>query len=99
MANDSARGSKPGRHAEADREAEFGCSLKELCVLMELRGEVSVNKITSSYGGVAGLCARLRTSPVQGKDVKSSSSGERKARLELGRRRRDALNVVCYSAI
>ncbi|TNN45562.1 Plasma membrane calcium-transporting ATPase 3 [Liparis tanakae] len=70
MANNSVRGSKRGRHGEADRgadrDAEFGCSLKELCVLMELRGEVSMNKITTSYGDVAGLCTRLRTSPVQG---------------------------------
>ena len=67
MANNSFRGSKHGRRGEANHEAEFRCSLQELRSLMELRGEESVNKIKESYGDVSGLCARLRTSPIEGK--------------------------------
>lgn len=67
MANNSFRGSKHGRRAEANHEAEFSCSLQELRSLMELRGEESLAKIRDSYGDVGGLCARLRTSPVEGR--------------------------------
>ncbi|XP_031135581.1 plasma membrane calcium-transporting ATPase 1-like [Sander lucioperca] len=66
MANNSFRGSKHGRRGEANHEAEFRCSLQELRSLMELRGEESVTKIKESYGDVSGLCARLRTSPIEG---------------------------------
>ncbi|TNN46164.1 Plasma membrane calcium-transporting ATPase 3 [Liparis tanakae] len=84
MANNSDRRSKHGRDgqdaedAEAVLQAEFGCSLKELSALMELRGEVSLNKITASYGDVAGLCARLRTSPVHGLDGNSEDIDRRR---------------------
>lgn len=69
MANNSFRGSKHGRRGEANHEAGFSCSLQELCSLMELRGEESLAKIRDGYGDVNGLCARLRTSPVEGKCV------------------------------
>lgn len=69
MANNSLRGSKQGRRGEANHDAEFGCTPQELRTLMELRGADSVNKIKDSYGDVNGLCARLRTSPVEGKHV------------------------------
>lgn len=67
MANNSFRGSKHGRRAEANHEADFRCSLQELRSLMELRGEESLAKIRDSYSDVGGLCARLRTSPVEGR--------------------------------
>lgn len=67
MANNSFRGSKHGRRAEANHEADYRCSLQELRSLMELRGEESLAKIRDSYGDVGGLCARLRTSPVEGR--------------------------------
>lgn len=67
MANNSFRGSKHERHGEANHKGEFGCSLQELRSLMELRGGESLIKIQECYGDVNGLCARLRTSPVQGK--------------------------------
>lgn len=66
MANNSFRGSKHGRRGEANHEAEFSCTLLELRSLMELRGEESLTRIKESYGDVNGLCARLRTSPVEG---------------------------------
>lgn len=71
MANNSFRGSKHGRRGEANHEAEFSCSLQELRSLMELRGAESLNRIQESYGDVNGLCARLRTSPVEGKYVQT----------------------------
>lgn len=67
MANNSFRGSKHGRRAEANHEAEFSCSLQDLRSLMELRGEEALTRIRDGYGDVGGLCARLRTSPVEGR--------------------------------
>ncbi|XP_068585031.1 plasma membrane calcium-transporting ATPase 1-like [Cebidichthys violaceus] len=82
MANNSFRGSKHGRSGggggEANHDVEFGCSLKELCSLMDLRGEEALNKVKNSYGDVNGLCARLRTSPVQGLDGNSEDIDRRK---------------------
>lgn len=67
MANNSLRGSKHGRHGEANHEADLSCSLQDLRSLMELRGAEAVTRIQERYGDVGGLCARLRTSPVEGK--------------------------------
>ncbi|KAM7003167.1 plasma membrane calcium-transporting ATPase 1-like isoform 1-T2 [Tautogolabrus adspersus] len=78
MANNSLRGSKHGRRAEANHEAEFSCSLQDLRSLMELRGPESVTKIQECYGDVNGLCARLRTSPVDGLDGNSEDIDRRK---------------------
>lgn len=66
MANNSLRASTLGRRGEANHEADLSCSLQELRSLMELRGAESVTRIQKQYGGVGGLCARLRTSPVEG---------------------------------
>lgn len=71
MANNLFHGSKHGRHGEANHEADFSCSLEELCALMELRGPESLTRIQECYGDVNGLCARLRTSPVEGKYVQN----------------------------
>ncbi|XP_070686489.1 plasma membrane calcium-transporting ATPase 1-like isoform X2 [Pempheris klunzingeri] len=78
MANNSFRGSKHGRHAEAHHEAEFSCSVQELRSLMELSGAEALTKIQESYGDVSGLCARLRTAPVEGLDGKSEDIDRRK---------------------
>ncbi|CAG5958630.1 unnamed protein product [Menidia menidia] len=66
MANNSFRGSKHGRHGDANHDPEFSCSLQELRSLMELRGTEAIARIQESYGDVNGLCVRLRTSPAQG---------------------------------
>ncbi|KAL0968002.1 hypothetical protein UPYG_G00260850 [Umbra pygmaea] len=67
MNSNSFRGSKRGRHAQANHDAgEFNCTLKELRSLMELRGTEGISRIQECYGGVQGLCTRLRTSPVDG---------------------------------
>ncbi|XP_028286337.1 plasma membrane calcium-transporting ATPase 1-like isoform X2 [Parambassis ranga] len=78
MANNSFRGSKHGRRAEANHETEFSCSLLELRSLMELRGAEAITRIQETYGDVSGLCARLRTSPVEGLDGNSDDINRRK---------------------
>lgn len=65
MANNSYSGVK-NSVAEPNHDGEFGCSLKELRSLMELRGAEGLHKIQESYGDVNGLCSRLKTSPVDG---------------------------------
>ncbi|XP_034541596.1 plasma membrane calcium-transporting ATPase 1-like isoform X2 [Notolabrus celidotus] len=69
--SNSFRGSKHGRRGEANHEAEFSCTLQDLRSIMELRGPEAVTRIQECYGDVNGLCARLRTSPVEGLDGSS----------------------------
>uniref|UniRef100_A0A8C4NDU0 Calcium-transporting ATPase n=1 Tax=Eptatretus burgeri TaxID=7764 RepID=A0A8C4NDU0_EPTBU len=45
---------------------DFGCSLAELRLLMEFRGEEAIHKVQEAYGDVHGLCKRLHTSPTDG---------------------------------
>lgn len=66
MANNSYSGVKNSL-VEANHDGEFGCSLKELRALMELRGPEAISKIEETYGDVQGLCNRLKTSPVDGR--------------------------------
>ncbi|RXN39047.1 plasma membrane calcium-transporting ATPase 3 isoform X1 [Labeo rohita] len=63
MANNSYSGVK-NSVAEPNHDGEFGCSLKELRSLMELRGAEGLHKIQETYADVNGLCNRLKTSPV-----------------------------------
>ncbi|GAA6081251.1 plasma membrane calcium-transporting ATPase 1a isoform X1 [Tachysurus ichikawai] len=65
MANNSYSGVK-NSITEPNHDGEFGCSLKELRSLMELRGAEGLQKIQDTYGDVNGLCNRLKTSPVDG---------------------------------
>uniref|UniRef100_A0A3Q3J249 Calcium-transporting ATPase n=1 Tax=Monopterus albus TaxID=43700 RepID=A0A3Q3J249_MONAL len=51
---------------EGSHAAGFGCSLMDLRSLMELRGTEAVVKLQEDYGGVEGLCKRLKTSPTEG---------------------------------
>ncbi|XP_015227703.1 PREDICTED: plasma membrane calcium-transporting ATPase 1-like [Cyprinodon variegatus] len=78
MARNSLRGSKRRRSAEANHEPEFSCSLQELRLLMELRGPDAVTRIQDCYGGVNGLCTRLRSSPVEGLEGKPEDISKRK---------------------
>ncbi|KAK0399123.1 hypothetical protein QR680_002907 [Steinernema hermaphroditum] len=45
---------------------EFECTVAELRSLMELRGAEALDKINDTYGGVEGLCQKLRTDPNSG---------------------------------
>ncbi|CAO2636941.1 Plasma membrane calcium-transporting ATPase 4 [Lemmus lemmus] len=47
-------------------EGEFGCTLMDLRKLMELRSRDAVTQINTHYGGIQDICARLKTSPVEG---------------------------------
>jgi len=76
MASTSAhgRGAEPGESGQ-----NFDISLVELRHLMEHRGQDALEKINADFGGMDGLCAKLRTDPVNG--LPSD-----KAELELRRR-------------
>uniref|UniRef100_A0A3P9N5K5 Calcium-transporting ATPase n=1 Tax=Poecilia reticulata TaxID=8081 RepID=A0A3P9N5K5_POERE len=65
MANNSYSGVKNSL-MEANHDREFGCSLKELRSLMELRGAEAITKINETYGDTQGLCSRLKTSATDG---------------------------------
>ncbi|KAK6747709.1 hypothetical protein RB195_000730 [Necator americanus] len=47
-------------------DQEYGCTLAELRALMELRGGEALEKVISDYGSVEGLCAKLKTDPING---------------------------------
>uniref|UniRef100_A0A672NNZ8 Calcium-transporting ATPase n=1 Tax=Sinocyclocheilus grahami TaxID=75366 RepID=A0A672NNZ8_SINGR len=64
MAKNSFRGSK--YKADANHDGDFGCTLKELRSLMELRGPDGLQRIQECYGDVQGLCSRLKSSPIDG---------------------------------
>ncbi|XP_067360389.1 plasma membrane calcium-transporting ATPase 2 isoform X6 [Channa argus] len=51
---------------EDNHAVGFGCSLMDLRSLMELRGTEAVVKLQEDYGGIEGLCRRLKTSPTEG---------------------------------
>ncbi|XP_065756605.1 plasma membrane calcium-transporting ATPase 3 isoform X10 [Phocoena phocoena] len=57
---------KPQQQREAPHAGGFGCTLAELCSLMELRGAEALQKVQETYGDVGGLCRRLKTSPTEG---------------------------------
>lgn len=64
MARNSLRGSK--YKADANHDADFGCTLQELRSLMELRGTEGLQRIQECYGDVLGICTRLKSSPTDG---------------------------------
>lgn len=66
MANNSYSGVKNSM-VEVNHDGEFGCTLKELRSLMELRGTEAIGKIGESYGDIQGLSNRLKTSPIDGR--------------------------------
>uniref|UniRef100_A0A8C1JSH0 Calcium-transporting ATPase n=1 Tax=Cyprinus carpio TaxID=7962 RepID=A0A8C1JSH0_CYPCA len=76
MAKNSFRGSK--YKADANHDGEFGCTLKELRSLMELRGTDGSQRIQECYGDVQGLCSRLKSSPIDGLSGHSDDIARRK---------------------
>ncbi|KAM9705580.1 plasma membrane calcium-transporting ATPase 1 isoform 1-T2 [Menidia menidia] len=65
MANNSYSGVKNSM-VEANHDGDFGCNLKDLRSLMELRGAEAISKVGETYGDTQGLCSRLKTSPIDG---------------------------------
>uniref|UniRef100_A0A915D7F1 P-type Ca(2+) transporter n=1 Tax=Ditylenchus dipsaci TaxID=166011 RepID=A0A915D7F1_9BILA len=52
--------------SNASAEAQYDCTVEELRQLMEFRGTEAKEKIDQDYGGVQGLCQRLKTDPANG---------------------------------
>lgn len=69
MTNNSADHHPGNSVAEGSYEGDFGCSVMDLRNLMELRSAEAVTRINDTYGGVHNICKRLKTSPVEGKEV------------------------------
>uniref|UniRef100_A0A8C8E4P2 Calcium-transporting ATPase n=1 Tax=Oryzias sinensis TaxID=183150 RepID=A0A8C8E4P2_9TELE len=63
---------------EGNHAADFGCSVMDLRSLMELRGTEGVVKLQEDYGGVEGLCKRLKTSPTEGLEGNQTDLDKRK---------------------
>ncbi|XP_018111518.1 plasma membrane calcium-transporting ATPase 1 isoform X1 [Xenopus laevis] len=51
---------------DANHGGEFGITLEELRILMELRSTDALHKIQERYADVYGICSRLKTSPHEG---------------------------------
>lgn len=47
-------------------ENDYGCTVEELRQLMEFRGVEAREKIDQDYGGIKGLCQKLKTDPAHG---------------------------------
>uniref|UniRef100_A0A8C1SRT4 Calcium-transporting ATPase n=1 Tax=Cyprinus carpio TaxID=7962 RepID=A0A8C1SRT4_CYPCA len=63
---------------KANHDGDFGCTLKELRSLMELRGTDGSQRIQECYGDVQGLCSRLKSSPIDGLSGHSDDISRRK---------------------
>ncbi|XP_057217610.1 plasma membrane calcium-transporting ATPase 2 isoform X5 [Triplophysa rosa] len=66
---------------DSNHAGGFGCGLMELRSLMELRGMEAVVKIQEDYGGIEGLCQRLKTCPTVGLEGDSSDLDKRRETL------------------
>lgn len=71
-----------GNSVSENYEGEFGCTLMDLRKLMELRSADAVTQISTHYGGVQDICARLKTSPVEG--LSGNPTDLEKRRLVFG---------------
>ncbi|KAM3726764.1 Plasma membrane calcium-transporting ATPase [Dirofilaria immitis] len=58
--------------------SEFGCTLSELRALMDLRGAEALAQVHKKFGGIEGLCAKLKTDSVNGLSSEKSSLEERR---------------------
>lgn len=72
MANNTADHPPGNSVAEGNHDGDFGVSVEDLRGLMELRSAEAVGKIQDTYGDVQGLCRRLKTSPIEGKNMSST---------------------------
>lgn len=68
MANNSVAYSDVKYSIKDSNHGDFGITLEELRDLMELRAAEALHKIQECYGDVYGICTRLKTSPIEGKD-------------------------------
>lgn len=73
----------PANSVAESYEGEFGCTLMNLRKLMELRAADAVTQISAHYGGVQEICARLKTSPIEG--LSGNPADLEKRRLVFGK--------------
>ncbi|XP_038946570.1 plasma membrane calcium-transporting ATPase 4 isoform X2 [Rattus norvegicus] len=73
----------PANSVAESYEGEFGCTLMDLRKLMELRAADAVTQISAHYGSVQEICARLKTSPVEG--LSGNPADLEKRRLVFGK--------------
>ncbi|XP_056590536.1 plasma membrane calcium-transporting ATPase 2 isoform X2 [Triplophysa dalaica] len=66
---------------DSNHAGGFGCGLMELRSIMEVRGTEAVVKIQEDYGGIEGLCQRLKTSTTEGLEDDSSDLEKRRETL------------------
>lgn len=78
----------PANSPGESREGDFGCTVMDLRKLMELRSGDAIDQIHAHYGGVANLCSRLKTNPVEGEGVSGGTGPCRPQRFPLPGRRR-----------
>lgn len=69
MANNTADHPPGNSVAEGNHDKEFGLTVVDLRGLMELRSGEAVTKIQETYGDVQGICRRLKTSPIEGRNL------------------------------
>lgn len=50
--------------------ASFNITTAQLKELMECRGKEAITKLEKDFGGAQGICAKLNTSPTNGKFFK-----------------------------
>ena len=58
---------------------EYGCTVEELRSLMEYRSQEAKEKIDELYGGIDGLCKRLKTDPATGVPADDDELARRRA--------------------
>ena len=68
MANNAAEHPPGNSVADPSQEGDFGITTMDLRNLMELRSAEAVASIRDGYGDVQGICRRLKTSPIEGKE-------------------------------
>ena len=78
MANNTADHLPGNSVAEGNHDGDFGCTVMELRELMELRSAEAVGKIRDVYGDVQGICRRLKTSPIEGKNKQTNKKKKKK---------------------
>lgn len=55
-----------GGNEAQSRTTHYGVTVRQLREIMDCRGPEAVEKISTEFGGINGLCAKLHTSPIEG---------------------------------
>lgn len=68
-----AKGKNTDNAATVSKPSSFDITTADLQRLMEARGAASVKYLNERYGGIQGLCSRLKTSTHDGKSFRLCS--------------------------